>query len=1204
MNRKKIKVLITRGLAIACIASLTIGNGKEITIARALTENKISSEVLTGEGRVGTILLQEDFSTTKVENDSTYKNWWENEVRPSQWQLRKWNGATATGSNTPYGRVIEDSLKDGGKYVEVSCNNSVGFFQPDSFINISKGVDYKLKFKMKTDGVTATDPIAVRVEYYSESNAVLERKDVKKLSGTNDWDEYEVIIGTTTDATKMKVIFIFGNVSASSTGATGSFSVDSLSVNADGEKLEKIDFDSSVVNLGLGSVYKPKGAIYPSHSKEQYTLISSDENIAKITDGVIYAEGIGSTVITATSESGKVLGEFTVKVGEDKTVEYNKALDSIFETMVPNSIIDLNDEQTVNTINTQVENGRKQWEAMNKSQDRLGLWSDTTSTTNSAHITTQYNRLYDMAVAYSINGSDLKGNDALLNDIKDGLKWLKDNRYDGNKFYNNWWDWEIGAPQKLNGILAMLRSEFTDLEIIEYTDIIDAYVKDPTMHTQGRYPAVGANRADMCKVVIYSGLLSKNEDRINLGISKLDPLFKYVEEIIEEEGQKVDGYYKDGSWVEHGSIPYAGSYGAVLIDGVGEMAHILNDTPWAIDEDKLNKIYQVIIDSFEPLIYKGVMMNMVSGRAISRANERDYGHGFGVMRRILAFYTESAPEEYRDRYKAMIKQWIESNDKRDIIGNSTNLQFTVQAKALMKDNNVAARGELIGNYIYPNMDRVVHRRPGYVFGLSMYSSRIANYESLNGENLKGYHTSDGMTYLYNGDIGQYSNDFWPTVDSKRLPGTTVDTKNIFENVVGKSYGPGETATSMQDWVGGASLGDYGVSGMYLDNKRSNPNKDLGMDLEAKKSYFMFDNEIVALGAGVNSTKDNGVETIIENRLINKTSDKIYINGENVSESIDTEVKVDNVKWAYLEGEDVNSSIGYYLPKESSINVKRDTRTGSWKEINNGQSATPITNTFFTMWKDHGTNPTNDTYEYVLLPNISKEDTASYAESSEIEILVNNEDVQAVRENSKNIFAANFWNDKEVEVDGIKVNKKASLIMQKQNEILSISVSDPTMKNSDVITIELDEKLHEVISSDENIKVIENGDSIILEVNVDKSSGQSLKAELKLVVEDDNTEGNTEDDNTEGNTEDDKTEGNTEDDKTEDNTEDNNQGGNNTNTPGEVDNDKDLEEADKGENGKGETINNSVNTSDVSSLGLMGSLLALSAGGLFIFRKKK
>ena len=1100
MNKKKIQMIIVKALTVACITNVVVGSSGNLIRANAFTQQRVESKVLKGEEREGLTLLDENYSETKIETDINFKTWWEGSVRPSTWQLRKWSGASATGTNTPYGRVIEYEQSVGGKYVEVTCNNSVGFFQPDSYVNISPNVSYKMKAKIKTEGITSAEPLAIRVEYYNSSNAVVERKDVHKLSGTNDWTEYEATLGTTKrDAIKMKIIFVFGNVSSTSKGAQGKFAVDSLNISSESAKLEKIEFNSSLVNMGIGALYRPKGTLYPSHSQEKFSLVSNDEKIVKVKDGVLYAEAIGSALVKAISESGKELGSFTVKVGEDKSKEYNKVLDSIFETMVPNSIIDLNDKQTVDTINTQVANGKKYWNAMNKSRDRKGLWDDTTSTTNSAHVTTQYNRLYDMAVAYVINGSELKGNKDLLKDIKDGLEWLIINRYDGEKFYNNWWDWEVGAPQKLNSILILLRNEFTDLEIIQYTDIMDTYVKDPTKHTQGRYDSVGANRSDMCKVIIYSGLLSKNEDRIKFAISKLDPLFKYVEEIIEEEGKKIDGYYKDGSWIEHGNIPYAGSYGAVLIGGVGEMAHVLNDTPWAIDEEKLNTIYQVILDSFEPLIYKGVMMNMVSGRAISRANERDYGHGFGVMRRILAFYTESAPEEYKNRYKSMIKQWIESNDKRDIIGTSTNLQFTVQAKALMKDDTVDARGELIGNYIFPNMDRVVHRRPGYVFGLSMYSKRVANYESLNGENLKGYHTSDGMTYLYNGDIEQYSKDFWPTVDSKRLAGTTVDTKNIFENVTGTSYGPGQAQTSTQSWVGGANLGEYGVSGMYLDNKRKDPSKELGMDLEAKKSYFMFDSEIVALGAGVTSTKDSGVETIVENRLINKENDKIYVNGQDITNTIDQDTKVD-AKWAYLQGENDESSIGYYFPSKTELNVKRDTRTGSWKEINNGQSANKVTNTFFTMWKDHGVNPEADTYEYVLLPNISKEDTEKYAKNSEIEVVANNEDVQAVKENKKGIFAANFWNDKEVEVNGVKVNKKASVIMQKDNEILDISVSDPTMENKGEIVVELDEELKEVVSTDDNINVTSKDGKVILKVNTNNAVGQSLKARIKVVNE--------------------------------------------------------------------------------------------------------
>ena len=43
------------------------------------------------------------------------------------------------------------------------------------------------------------------------------------------------------------------------------------------------------------------------------------------------------------------------------------------------------------------------------------------------------------------------------------------------------------------------------------------------------------------------------------------------------------------------------------------------------------------------------------------------------------------------------------------------------------------------------MDRVVAQRNGFGFGISMSSSRIANYESINSGNLHGWHQGDGMT---------------------------------------------------------------------------------------------------------------------------------------------------------------------------------------------------------------------------------------------------------------------------------------------------------------------------------------------------------------------------------------------------------------------------------------------------------------------------
>ncbi|MGL4873293.1 MAG: polysaccharide lyase family 8 super-sandwich domain-containing protein [Clostridium sp.] len=1097
MVRKKVNKFIIMALTTTIVSNLIMP-----TTSYGVEEKKNVNAVEKSIEKGQKVLLDESFSKEQVESEGEFKEWWENGIRPLGWQLRKWKGAAATEKNVPSGKVIKDESSNGGAYVDIKFNESVGFFQPDSYIDIQANKDYSVDVRLKKNEISS-EPVTVRVEFYNEKKEVVERKDIIKLSGSGDWESINKEVSTVkANAKYMKVIFIFGNVSATSKGATGGIWIDNLKITCNEVKIDKVEFIENDIEIGLNKNYKPKVNILPKEATEGYSFKSEDESIAKIVNDSVYGVKEGKTTVVCIGEDGRELGKINVSVKKENMEEYNKALDSIFETMVPNSIIDTNDTQIMKIVKTTESNGNKHWKSMNKDVNRKGLWKDAESTTNSAHITTQFNRLYDMALAYTMKGSELKGDEELLKDIVDGLEWLKKNRYDGKKFYNNWWDFEIGSPQKLNGILILLRDRIDREKIIEYTDIIDKYVKDPTLHTQGKYPAVGGNRADMCKVVIYSGLLSGNNDRIKLGVKEMDILFEYVDDIIADNRPKVDGYYKDGSWVEHKNIPYAGTYGAILMGGVGEIVHVLDETKWSIPAEKVSVMYDVILQSFEPLIYKGVMMNMVSGRAISRDNELDYGHGFGAMRRILAFYTETAPKEYKDRFKSMIKEWIVSNDVRDILGKSTNLQFTVQAKKLMSDETIKPRGELIGNYVFANMDRAVHRRPGYVFGVSMYSDRIANYESLNGENLKGYHTSDGMTYLYNGDIEQYAKDFWPTVDSKRLPGTTVDTKNIFENVAGQNYGPGESATSNRSFTGGATLGDFGVVGMYLDNKRKDPKKDLGMDLEAKKSYFMFDNEIVALGAGITSTKDKGVETIVENRIIDSNKDKVYVNGEDKTKDIlEEEVKLD-AKSVYLEGDTLDKSIGYYFPNTSKINLKKETRTGSWKEINNGKSDAKKTNTFFTLWKDHEINPKNDTYEYVILPNSSKEDLNEYSEKSDIEIIDNNEKIQAVKEKNKDILGVNFWNENGGETSDkyISSNKKASVMLRKTNDEIELSVSDPTMKNDGSINIVIDEKLSLILQSDDRIKVEEKDGKISIVVNVSKSFGASIKLKLKVASE--------------------------------------------------------------------------------------------------------
>src|SRR6185295_3582374 len=262
----------------------------------------------------------------------------------------------------------------------------------------------------------------------------------------------------------------------------------------------------------------------------------------------------------------------------------------------------------------------------------------------------------------------------------------------------------------------------------------------------------------------------------------------------------------------------------------------------------------------------------------------------------------------------------------------------LQAQTIRDDTNITAASELVLNKQFPEMDRVVHLRPGYGLGLSMYSTRIFNYESINGENLHGWHTSDGMTYLYNGDLAQFADSFWPTVNPYRMPGTTVDTQTLAD-------GANEAKYSSQNWVGGAEVsGTYGVAGMSLASLTST--------LTAKKSWFMFDDEIVALGSGITSTDNRTIETIVENRKINGTNG-LTVNGIAKPTNIGWSETITNVNWVHLVGTNSTSDIGYYFPTATTVKGLRESRTGSWDSIGTG-STNLVTRNYLTMWRDHGT----------------------------------------------------------------------------------------------------------------------------------------------------------------------------------------------------------------------------------------------------------
>ncbi|MYZ35538.1 lyase, partial [Streptomyces sp. SID4917] len=408
-----------------------------------------------------------------------------------------------------------------------------------------------------------------------------------------------------------------------------------------------------------------------------------------------------------------------------------------------------------------------------------------------AGITRSYSRLWTMAQAYARPGTDLTGDTALLADAVRGLGHLSTTVYRPSATpYGNWWEWRIGSPRLLMDITAVLHDHLPEELRAAACAAVDHFVPDALL---GPYAGVstGANRVDLCRSVVLRGILGRAPAKIALARDALSPVFPYV-----TEG---DGLYADGSFVQHTWVAYSGTYGQVLLDGLGRLFSLLAGSAWAVTDPGRRTVLDSVEHAYAPLIYNGLMMDCVNGRAISRGYlmsdelpvlRGDHFHGQGLIAAV-ALLAGGASTAERERWTGLVKGWIERDTVSPVL---TAPQLDVADLARLHTlaaSEVPALPEPVGHRLFASMDRAVHRGPGWAAALSMASERIAHYECGNGENPRGWHTGAGMLSWWCADRNndQYTDWFWPTVDPYRLPGTTVSTKRLADRAGGEWGAP-------------------------------------------------------------------------------------------------------------------------------------------------------------------------------------------------------------------------------------------------------------------------------------------------------------------------------------------------------------------------------------------------------------------------------
>lgn len=342
-----------------------------------------------------------------------------------------------------------------------------------------------------------------------------------------------------------------------------------------------------------------------------------------------------------------------------------------------------------------------------------------------------------------------------------------------------------------------------------------------------------------------------------------------------------EGFYSDGSFLQHYKHPYNGGYGKELLGNLSRLLHLLAATPWDVTDPDVANVRRWVTEGFDPLMARGDMLAPVCGREIARSSKQGHVSAQTVIEAVLRLLP-GVPAAETDRFTALLKQWITEDTYRDFLA-ATDLASLVAAREVL-GSGVPPRGRLVTHRQYPRMDKVVHHRPAFTFGVSAYSTRIYNYESIQNENLHGWHLSDGMTLLYDDDLGHYSEDYWPTVDPKRLPGTTVLTGRPAD-------AEGQRTTSTADWAGGTvlpgtTLGSYGMD-----------LRAYGSSLRALKSWFCLDDVIVHMGSGV-SADAGDAETIVENRKLRDPQAQLTVDGDR----FDGSGELSGVRWLHLAGD--------------------------------------------------------------------------------------------------------------------------------------------------------------------------------------------------------------------------------------------------------------------------------------------------------------
>ena len=341
----------------------------------------------------------------------------------------------------------------------------------------------------------------------------------------------------------------------------------------------------------------------------------------------------------------------------------------------------------------------------------------------------------------------------------------------------------------------------------------------------------------------------------------------------------------------------------------------------------------------------------------------------------------------------------------------------------------------------------IHRRADWLLTVKGHNRYIVSHESYPGANVFGRYSSYGQTEVLLPQVGadngnSFKDEGW---DWNNLPGTTtlhVPIDELRANIVNADdfSGVEEMLLSDEIFAGGTNVDD--LDGMFAMKLHGSDKYDLG-SFRAIKSWFMFDDLVVALGSNItNDRKDRATQTTLFQNVLSDKNAAFYVNDVVSSAFPFEENWSDKNNVTILD----DRQIGYYIPDGSRlVFAKKEQVSRNQKDLadTKGNVAKLII--------DHGNAPTHNDYHYAMLLKTNANRLAEFkrkmiGKTPTYKVLQQDSLVHKLWYAPKNITAQAIFKASESLNDSLLVTTdKACLIMyKKENSGFNISVTDPDL----------------------------------------------------------------------------------------------------------------------------------------------------------------